>query len=282
MSILNQMLKKYTINSSDDYFNAIREIFQEIALAGLYRGNFYSKAAFYGGTALRIFHGLDRFSEDMDFSLLEINDDFSLDPFLPYLKKEFSALGIIVDLSIKEKKQHSNIDSAFLKADSTVYQIGIEFENSEIIDIGRQVKIKLEVDKKPPLKFQTEDKLLLQPFSFYAKCFDLSSLFAGKMHALLFRNWKNRVKGRDWFDFEWYVRSNVPLNFNHFKERAFQSGHLVDYDSFTKKDLIEILHAKIDELDINLAKEDIIRFIEDDKKIEIWSKDYFHQIAGMI
>ncbi|MEI7942922.1 MAG: nucleotidyl transferase AbiEii/AbiGii toxin family protein [Candidatus Riflemargulisbacteria bacterium] len=282
MNIIEQMLVKYKVTNNEEYFSAIREVMQEIALAGLYRGNFYSKAAFYGGTALRIFYGLDRFSEDMDFSLLEANEKFSLNPFLPYLKNEFSSLGIAVDLSIKEKTQDSNIESAFLKTNTSIYQIGIEFNGLEKINIDRQVKIKLEVDKTPPLKFNTEDKLLLQPFSFYAKCFTLSSLFAGKMHALLFRSWKNRVKGRDWYDFEWYVRNRVPLNLVHFKERALQSGHLTDITRFEKHNLEELIHNKIDSLNIELAKNDIVKFIKDDRKIDIWSRDYFHHLVDML
>lgn len=282
MSILKQIISKYTINSEYDYFNAIREVLQEIALAGLYRGSFYSKAAFYGGTALRIFYGLDRFSEDMDFSLLEPNKDFTFEDYFPYVKAEFVSLGIEVELKIKEKQQFSGIESAFLKADTTSSQLNFNFFDKEFSDAGRHLKIKIEVDKTPPLKFKTEEKLLLEPFSFYTKCFELSSLFAGKMHALLFRNWKNRVKGRDWYDFVWYVKNRTILDLNHFKERAFQSGHLKTIDSFSANDLLVMLHTKIDALNLDYAKDDIIRFIDDDQKISVWSKDYFHQVADKV
>lgn len=79
----------------------------------------------------------------------------------------------------------------------------------------KSIKIKIEVGTCPPLNFKTEQKLLLQPYSFMTRCFTLPDLFAGKMHALIYRVWKNRVKGRDWYDFECYVRHNVPLDFTH-------------------------------------------------------------------
>src|SRR5690606_19814913 len=88
------------------------------------------------------------------------------------------------------------------------------------------IKIKIEVDTKPPLGFETEEKLLTKPFSFYVKCFALPHLFAGKMHALLFRKWKDNVKGRDWYDLEWYIRKGIPLSLNHFRLRAIDSGDL--------------------------------------------------------
>jgi hypothetical protein len=137
------------------------------------------------------------------------------------------------------------------------------------------------VDTDPPLGFATEEKLLLQPYSFFVKCFALPDLFAGKMHALLFRQWKNRVKGRDWFDFEWCVRQGCPLNLAHFAERARQSADLSEVP-LTAEAFQALLEARIDALDVNSARQDVARFIKTARQLDIWSHDYFLQLARML
>ena len=143
------------------------------------------------------------------------------------------------------------------------------------------IKIKLEVDTEPPLGFSVEEKLLLRPFSFYVKCFTLPDLFAGKMHALLFRKWKQRVKGRDWYDMEWYIKKGVPLNLEHFLSRARNSGDWKG-DTITKAQFLKLLYDKIDTVSLNRVREDIIRFIPDAKVLDIWSPGYFRDLAGRI
>jgi len=213
--IFDQMLSRYEIRTKDDEKNAKHEIMQQVALSGLYRAQFFDKAAFYGGTCLRIFHDLQRFSEDMDFSLLRKDKAFSIENYFNSVENEFKALGRKVEIHKKNKKGRSQVESAFLKDRTDIYNIQFQTEPS--------IKIKIEVDTDPPLQFQTEHKLLLLPFSFMTRCFTLSGLFAGKMHAFLFRSWRNRVKGRDWYDFEWYIRNQIAIDFNHFLERTIQS-----------------------------------------------------------
>lgn len=276
--MLEQMIQQYEIKNDEDRFNALREIFQEVALAGLYRGDFFKHAAFYGGTALRIFYGLDRYSEDLDFSLLASRNDFKLETYFQAIKDEFKALGITIDIDKKTKKVESNIESAFLKNSTTMHTL--ELEAPMVID--KPIKIKFEVDTNPPLGFDTQEKLLLRPFSFYVKCFHIKDLYAGKMHALLYRNWKQRVKGRDWYDFEWYVKNNFSINLAHLSMRAKQSGNLKEGQDMTKSMLFELLDKKIDTLDIEMAKIDIKRFIKDDKVLDIWSKEYFKELKEKI
>lgn len=151
----------------------------------------------------------------------------------------------------------------------------------EKIDMRPDIKIKLEVDTHPPLGFSTEEKLLLRPFSFYTKCFSAPDLFAGKTHALLFRKWKGRVKGRDWYDMEWYIKNKIPLHLEHFVARAIQSGDCKK-ERMTKAEFTKLLIAKIDQVLIDDIKEDIIRFIPNDKPLEIWSRDYFKELAKRI
>lgn len=270
ITVLEQMLNRHPLSSAEQQDQTLREVMQEIALAGLNRANFFEQAAFYGGTCLRIFHGLPRFSEDLDFSLLQPNADFSLQPYFKAVVAEFHALGLEVDITVKQKTADSQIESAFLKNNTQVFSLNISS--------ARKVKIKLEVDTLPPLGFATEEKLLFQPFSFYVKCFSLSDLFAGKLHALLFRQWKNRVKGRDWFDFEWYVRHNVTPNLEHFAKRAYESG-AIRQDAVSKAELQKLLEQRIKTVDFENAKQDVVKFIPNAKVLNIWSTDYFLQLT---
>ena len=143
---------------------------------------------------------------------LEKNKSFDIEKYFPSIVNEFEALGIEVSLNKKSKSNETNIESAFLKNDTSIHTLNIEAKGLEDIHNGRRIKIKLEVDTNPPLKFQTESKTLLLPMTFNIRTMTLPNLYAGKMHALLFRNWITRVKGRDWFDFEWYIKNNIPLN----------------------------------------------------------------------
>ncbi len=149
------------------------------------------------------------------------------------------------------------------------------------IKSNRDIKIKIEVDRKPPLGFVTEEKLVLQPFSFYVKCFNQSSLFAGKMHALLFRKWKTRVKGRDWYDLEWYIKNEIPLNVNHFLLRAKDTGDW-QQKNITQRQIIQLLKEKINNVSFNRVKEDVVRFIKDDRALKIWSSAYFNDLIEKI
>lgn len=266
MKMIEQMLGRYPIEARND---ALREVMQEIALAGLQRAGFFDKAAFYGGTCLRIFHGLPRFSEDLDFSLRVPDVNFSLEPYFRSLKEEFSAFGFEVDISARKKV----VVSAFLKKGTSIYDVQVA---------GQQVlKIKFEVDTDPPAGFATEERLLVQPYSFYVKCYALPDLYAGKLHALLFRRWKNRVKGRDWFDFEWYVRNSMHLNLAHFEERARHSGHWQG-ERLSEKDLRLMLKARIESLDVAQAKQDVLPFVRSASALDIWSIPYFMDLLDKV
>ncbi len=270
MSLFDNMLSRYTIVTENDQRNAIHEVMQEVTLAGLYRGGFFEKAAFYGGTCLRIFHKLNRFSEDMDFSLVANDDSFNIEDYFPAIVREFKAVGREVEITRKSKSTFTNIESAFLKDDTATYDV--EFRTD------KRIKIKLEVDVNPPLKFTTEQKLLLHPFSFMTRCFTLGDLYAGKMHALVFRNWKSRVKGRDWYDFEWYVRSGVELNFEHLQERIRQFNGV----EMSQSEFIDKLKERLSTTNISMVKQDVSPFVKDLSELDIWSNDYFLQLAEMI
>ena len=268
--IYNQMLSAYDLTTTQQQRNAVFEVNQQVILAGLYHGGFFDVAAFYGGTCLRIFHGLQRFSEDMDFSLLAPSADFDFTQYFQPIIDEFAMVGREVEIKKKDKKNFGKVESAFLKDNTDVYDVTFQTEKS--------IKIKIEVDTQPPLKFSTEQKLLLLPESFMVRCFTPSCLFAGKMHALVYRQWKNRVKGRDWYDFEWYIRHGIPLDFTHLQERVLQfNGEDISKDAF-----LERLKERLATADINQVKADVMPFVRNPKELDIWSNDYFLQLAGML
>ena len=272
-NIFDEMFARYSPITKEEKKNAIHEVMQEITLAALYRGGFFDKAAFYGGTCLRIFYGMHRFSEDMDFSLLQADETFLLEKYFDAIIAEFKAVGREITIKKREKITQTNVESAFLKDKTEIYNLQFTTESS--------VKIKIEVDTQPPAGFTTEHKLLMMPFSFMVRCYSLPDLYAGKIHALLFRNWKNRVKGRDWYDFEWYIRNNIHLNFLHLQQRVEQ------INSFEKKDFSieyfkKLLKEKILNTDINAVKNDVRPFIKNSAEMNIWSEEYFLQLVDMI
>jgi len=277
--MIKEWLESYRPADRDQATAALREIMQQVALAGLYRAGFYEKAAFYGGTALRIFYGLNRFSEDLDFSLLEDDLAFSFQPYMDAIITEFNSQGMQVSIREKDKKVKTNVGSAFLKSETIWKELILDgILPQQGMGQVANIKVKIEVDKRPPLGFDTEEKLLTQPFSFYVRCFSLPDLFAGKMHALLFRKWQNNVKGRDWYDMEWYIRKGVPLKLSHFLQRAIGSGDWKK-DSITEAEFKDLLSQKIDAINMERVKNDISRFISKQDHLAIWSPRYFHDLS---
>lgn len=269
-ALYERMLSAYDQSTDTGRRNAIYEVSQQLVLAGLSNGGFFDKAAFYGGTCLRIFHGLDRFSEDMDFTLLKEDSSFNFEQYFQPIIDQFAVVGRNVEIKKKDKKSFGKVESAFLKDNTDVYDISFQTE--------RSIKVKIEVDIVPPMKFSTEQKLLLQPMSFMTRCVALPDLFAGKMHALVFRAWKSRVKGRDWYDFEWYVRNGIELNFSHLQERIRQfNGREMTLNEFADE-----LKKRLSTTDINQVKADVLPFLNNPRELEIWSNDYFLQLADLM
>lgn len=280
-NVVKTMLEKYRCTSTNDTLNALKEIFQEIALLGLWRAKFFEHAAFYGGTALRILYGLDRFSEDMDFSLLSPNDEFNLEKYNSAIAIELASFGFEVEVSKVNKKIDTAIESAFIKANTVKQLITINapMEISNHFHHMHTIKIKMEVDTDPPLLFQTEAKPLLLPIPFHVLTYTKSNLFAGKMHAILCRKWLKRIKGRDWYDFYWYVSRNIPVNLTHLKQRLVQSGHCDLNEPFDHSDLTSLIEKRIAEIDFQEAKKDVSPFLKDPDSIALWSNEFFRHIS---
>lgn len=279
-SVLKNMLDKYEIKNSIDETNAMKEIIQEIVICGLSRGGFFNEAAFYGGTALRIFYGLNRFSEDLDFALLKPNKDFDLSKYFPFIEKEVQAYGLNLTITEKEKTKDSNIMSAFLKGD-TKEHILMFFPNENMKNTTslKNIKIKFEVDINPPSGAKYDLKYKLLPSPHQVKLYDEASLFAGKIHAILCRNWNYRTKGRDLYDYIFYLSKNISVNLELVKEKLIDSNVLKGNDNFDINVLKEMLTAKFNEINYNDAKEDVIAFIEDKDSLNLWTKEFFIEIT---
>jgi len=280
---LSKMLEKYDLSSSNNSYDALREILQEIVLLGLYDAGFFKHAAFYGGTALRILHNLPRFSEDLDFSLLESNQEFNLKPYEEAIIDTLKAFGFEVTIEIKEKNNSSAIASAFVKGNTVEHLININAPKDITNKIHKEktVKIKLEVDTNPPLDFETQNVIRLTPRPFSINAFTLESLYAGKMHAILCRAWSTRPKGRDWYDLVWYIANDVELDSKHLKARLSQSCKYLEENSIkiprvlNKENIKKLLLHRIETLDVAKAKNDVQPFIKDIRECELWLKDFF-------
>jgi predicted nucleotidyltransferase component of viral defense system len=283
-NILNTMLEKYNITSRDEGEKALREILQEIVLVGIWRAKLFEQMAFYGGTALRILHGLERFSEDIDFTLVKKNPSFKWAPFAKTIEDELRSYGFDFELKEKSKSFTTEIESAFLKANTLKALLHVEVPKGLLKGLHPEssLKIKIEVDTDPVLGFRTEQETLRFPLPVPINTVVLPDLFASKLHAALFRAWKNRVKGRDWYDVIWYIRNNVPLNIDHFKScmkhNQIQCENIEELDIASLKELI---FHKLEHLDIESAKTDVKFFVRPYELplIESWSQGY---IAGWI
>ena len=279
-----RMLERYSTSTVDEAVRALREILQEVALLGLWRARFFEHAAFYGGTALRIFLGMDRFSEDLDFTLLRPEPAFDLGRFTAALEKEIQAFGFEISVTLRQKAVPSPIQSAFLKANTRNQLLLINMPPSIIggIPSGQILKIRLEVDTNPPLGFDTATRYLLQPIPFPVRVCDPPDLFAGKIHALLFRRWEKRVKGRDWYDFVWLVANRTPLHLAHLEQRMRQTGDWTGAANLSPSVLKSLLDEAIDHLDIERSRREVLPFLKQPESVGVWSREFFKNVAEQI
>ncbi len=280
---LKDMLDAYQPQSPTDYQNAAREVVQEIALLGLWRGGFFEKAAFYGGTALRIFHGLRRFSEDLDFTLLSADDKSRLETYLPSVATELESWGFSFEAEKKSAGDRTGIESAFLKGGTqlNLLHIGAPADLANKLPRRQSLRIKLELDLRPPPFATTEVRTQLLPSPYQVTLYDLESLFAGKLHAVLCRGWKSRIKGRDFYDFVWYVSRNIRPNLAHLDARMRQTGHWSG-EPINTRSLKELLLARFAEIDFKKAADEVRIFISDPRELELWSPSFFNELAERI
>lgn len=284
---IEQMLSRYELDTIHDHENALKEIIQEIALLGLWRSKFYEKAVFYGGSALRILHKLERFSEDLDFSLIQPEKDFDIKKYLGAVKSELEFWGFEVSTEEKNRKGKSTIDSAFIKANTLIHLLKID--SNLKTHKNAVLKIKLEIDQDPAIGFTSDLKYHLHPIPFTIKTMTLPCLFAGKMHALLCRTITTNIKGRDWYDLIWFVKKNIPCDLYYLKNKMIQTGHINSSAVFTKDKLVELISKKIKKIDFGLAKSDVEPFLKNAgqrDELRLWSgtffSDYLIQKIGIL
>ena len=279
--ILSEMLEKYEIKTDKDEINALKEIIQELVISGLSKSDFFNRAAFYGGTALRIFYDLDRFSEDLDFALVSPNKNFDLSAYFPFIEKEVSLYGLNLKVDTKIKTKESNISSAFLKGD-TMEHILIFFSESNLQNnskLLRDIKIKFEIDINPPSGAEYEIKYKLLPTPHSVRLYNKESLFAGKIHAILCRNWSHRTKGRDLYDYAFFLSKNIKVNMNLVKSKLVESNVLKEDDNFDINILKNMLNEKFKLIDYDAAKNDVAPFLDDSTKLNIWEVEFFQSIT---
>lgn len=279
--ILSEMLEKYEIKTDKDEINALKEIIQELVISGLSKSDFFNRAAFYGGTALRIFYDLDRFSEDLDFALVSPDKNFDLSAYFPFIEKEVSLYGLNLKVDTKIKTKESNISSAFLKGD-TMEHILIFFSESNLQNnskLLRDIKIKFEIDINPPSGAEYEIKYKLLPTPHSVRLYNKESLFAGKIHAILCRNWSHRTKGRDLYDYAFFLSKNIKVNMNLVKSKLIESNVLKEDDNFDINILKNLLNEKFKLIDYDAAKNDVAPFLDDSTKLNIWKVEFFQSIT---
>lgn len=282
MSSIQSMMERYQPQNAEAYRNALKEIVQEIALYGMSKSGFFQEGAFYGGTALRIFYGLHRFSEDMDFSLVHPNPSFALSDYLPAVEEELSAVGLKMRVEQKNKTKETDIQSAFIKGGTLIQIISIQ-QMDEVLIPGihkqEQLKIKLEVDTNPPPGAGFELRYALRPVPYVVRLYDKPSLFAGKIHAVLCRNWARRIKGRDLYDYVWYLSQDTPVNLFHLQKRLEQSDRWDSSKQLALQDTKDMLKERFSQLDFEAAKKDVIPFLSDASELELWNAGFFQAIT---
>lgn len=281
-TVLEQMLDNYKAISLEEKKNAFKEVIQEVALSGLSRAGFFKKVAFYGGTALRIFYGLDRFSEDLDFSLIESDSTFDLSHYFSGLKNELLSHSLQFSIEEKVKSKNSTIKSAFLKGNTKEHILNVYgIKNADINPKGI-IKIKFEIDTNPPPFAAFEYKYRLLPTPYKVRLYDMPSLFAGKIHAVICRAWKNRIKGRDLYDYIFYLSKQIPVNLKHLQARLENSSAIEKDIVFTRETLIEMLNKRFQVIDFEQAKQDVLPFIVDQSKLTLWSSEFFIDITNVL
>ena len=280
-NVIQEMLNRYSVSDLSGKKDALKEVIQEIVLCGLSRAGFFRKAAFYGGTALRIFHNLDRFSEDLDFSLKTTDESFLLSDYFSALRKEIASFGLNVEISEKVKSGDSAVQSAFLKGNTKEHML-MFFDADQAIDRipgNELIKIKFEVDTNPPALASFERKYRLLPVPYEVMLYDMPSLFAGKVHAVICRAWKSRIKGRDLYDYVFFLSKGAHLNIEHLKARLVQTGVWDEGKAFSVEDAKHLLYERFETIDYQQAKADVVPFLKNTSALDMWSADFFKQIT---
>ena len=255
-----------------EFENDLREITQKIVLSALSTTSFFRHVAFYGGTALRLFHGLMRFSEDLDFQVIEKDFKLDLDECMNVCIHTLLSYGLKAYVYSKEEYDKGEVRRRYIKI--PCFNLANEYFESISMNKEKLISLKIEISTAYIDGAQYEMKLLPSPILSNILCFDYSSLFAGKIHALLSRNWRERTKGRDYFDYLFYLSHNVNFNLKYLKNKLSKSLE-TDTSAFTLDDIKVLLKEKFESADFTSIKNDIIPFVSDKNAINNLNKEMF-------
>lgn len=283
-SPLEGLVQRYAPKNLQDYENALKEILQELVLVGLARTDFFNRAAFYGGTALRIFHGLSRFSEDLDFTLLDRDPSFSLQSYFGAVRESLNAFGLVAEIEEVQKRLATTIESAFLKSNTRMHLLQVSGADriAQRLPRNKVIRVKFEIDVQPAVGFQSEVRVMLPPLSASVRLLNRSSLFAGKLHAVLCRGWGNRVKGRDFYDMLWYVGQKVPVYLPYLQAKMVEGGQWNAGEVLTRDALLNLLQGRFEAVDFIGAAAEVSPFLHDAAEVGVWSKEFFSQAVDSL
>lgn len=283
-TIFESLINSYGVKSPNEAKLAIREILQNLILIGLSRANFFNHASFYGGTALRIFYGLNRYSEDLDFTLNKQDSSFSLKPFMKSIIDTCASYGLEVTVDIKNKKVNTPIESTFAKLNTYMTFISAKLDGKLTKHIHKDelLKVKFEVDYNSSLSFNIENKWITYPEIASINVLDLESLFAGKIHAILCRNYKNNVKGRDFYDFIFFINKGIKPNMTYLKDKLVASKVIKEDDDFSMDVLKKLLLNRFNQVDFSKIEQDAKNFTIRSEDLSLYCKELFIDCLGRL
>lgn len=282
--ILEHVFGRHLLRNQQNYEHALRETVHRIILIRLWRAQFFEHAAFYGGSALHMFYDLDRISEHLDFTLTKPDLSFDLHPYLQAIEDELSTFGFTFQIERKEKISQSHKEAGVIKG-NTIKNLITAGAPANIIGgfhTKQKLRIKIELDTDPPEGAEYENKFLVRPVPFSVRLYTLPTQFAAKIHAILCRPWKNRVKGRDLYDFVWYIDREIPCRLEHLKFRLIHSGHWDPEKSLNPEALYKLLEERFDSVNFEEAVTEVRPFIKHPDELALWSKEFFIQISREI
>ena len=284
MTTIEEIIKSYNPKTIEETKAIIHELLQQIVLIGLSRSGFFNFASFYGGTALRIFYGLNRYSEDLDFILNKEDKNFSLQPFINKIIEVAQSYGLEIDIQTRNKKIETPIESAFAKLNTcqTFIKLKVDDKLVKLLHKEELIKVKFEIDCNPALGFNRENKYLNMLEFANIVVLDKESLFAGKLYAILCRNYKNTVKGRDYYDFLFYIQKGVKPNLIYLKNKLIESHKLNERDEFNIEILKNMLKDRFNDVDFNQVKNDAEHFVFKNEDLSYYTKELFIDMVDKI
>lgn len=282
--IIVAMVKRFDIRTDIERDHAVRQTIQEMVLESLSHTDFFEKVSFNGGTALRIFHNLDRFSEDLDFFLKVNADEFDFEYYIRELRNNLSRFGIDFITDVVNKANNNNIKKGMVSTNTKnlVMSFFLDDRFADSICESQLTKIKIEVDIDPAPYSISERTMSTLPFPYSISVADMSTMFSGKIHAILCRGWKNRVKGRDLYDFVFFINNKTSVNYMFLKEKLITSGY--DGEKLTFDEVKRMLVKKFNDVDYKSAKDDIINFISTEHVVglDAWCPEFFVSLCDKL